>query len=191
MAKIPPPSANKRNNKNDKNIIWRITCKFYERISTFMYMKRGGLRARYYSVILKECGSDLTINGKPSIWCAEKIHIGNHVTINHGVQIAPRGEVYIGNYVTMSRGSQITAGQLSLEKWMDEQNTTHSHVDRPVYIADGCWLCINSIVLPGVSIRGKGVVVAAGAVVANDINEDYVVVGGIPAKIIRYLNNKD
>ena len=39
--------------------------------------------------------------------------------------------------------------------------------------------------LPGVTI-GEGSVVAAGAVVANDV-EPYTVVGGVPAKTIRVL----
>ena len=89
----------------------------------------------------------------------------------------------------MSRGSQITVGQLDLSKWIEEEGKVRSHIEPPVYIADGCWLCINSIVLPGVKITGKGVVVAAGAVVASDITEDYVLVGGVPAKIIKKLNN--
>ena len=143
----------------------------------------------YYQTVINDCGSYLIINGKPKIYDYDKIHIGNHVTINDGAQISPRGEVYIGNYVTMSRGSQITAGQLDLDKWMEEKDGYHSHIERPVYVADGCWLCINSIVLPGVSIRGKGVVVAAGAVVSHDIDEDYVVVGGVPAKILRHLDD--
>ena len=87
----------------------------------------------------------------------------------------------------MSRGSQITAGQLDIGLWMKERDKVHSHESKPVYIADGTWLCINSIVLPGVTISGKGCIVAAGAVVTNDIDEDYIIVGGIPAKKIKNI----
>lgn len=58
-----------------------------------------------------------------------------------------------------------------------------------MYISGGAWLCVNSIILPGAHITGKGVIVAAGAVVASDITDDFVIVGGIPARIIKRLEN--
>ena len=54
----------------------------------------------------------------------------------------------------------------------------------PVYIGDDVWIGTRVIILPGVRI-GNGVIIGAGAVVTKDI-PDYAVVGGIPAKIIRY-----
>lgn len=50
-------------------------------------------------------------------------------------------------------------------------------------IEDDVWLGRNVTVLPGVKI-GKGSVVAAGAVVTKDI-EQFSIVGGVPAKIIK------
>ena len=61
------------------------------------------------------------------------------------------------------------------------------HVGLDVHLGEGTWLCVDSIVLPGVDISGKGVIVAAGAVVTKDITEDYVIVGGVPAQIIKRL----
>ena len=155
-----------------------------------MNLKFKFLRQEYYRNLFKQCGENLTINGKPNIYKPELIQIGDNFTINGGCTIAPRGKVYIGNYVTMSRGSQITNGQLDLSKYRHMGFKTVDHIEnqREIFINDGAWLCINSIILPGVHINGIGVVVAVGAVVANDINEDYVVVGGIPAKIIKKLN---
>jgi acetyltransferase-like isoleucine patch superfamily enzyme len=54
-----------------------------------------------------------------------------------------------------------------------------------VTLKDGCWIGIGAVILPGVTI-GRNAVVAANAVVTKDV-PDCVVVGGIPAKIIKQL----
>lgn len=55
----------------------------------------------------------------------------------------------------------------------------------PVIIGDDVWIGARSVILPGVKI-GNNVVVAAGAVVTQDI-PDNVLVAGVPAKIKRKL----
>jgi virginiamycin A acetyltransferase len=52
-------------------------------------------------------------------------------------------------------------------------------------IGHDAWMGANSIVTPGCSRIGIGAVVAAGAVVTRDV-EDFAVVGGNPAGLIRY-----
>ena len=46
------------------------------------------------------------------------------------------------------------------------------------------WIGANVTVLGGVTV-GRGAVVAAGSVVTKDV-EPYSIVGGVPAKLIRY-----
>jgi acetyltransferase-like isoleucine patch superfamily enzyme len=53
----------------------------------------------------------------------------------------------------------------------------------PVEIGDGAWLAENVVVLPGVRI-GRGSVIGANSVVADDV-PDYCVAVGQPARIIR------
>lgn len=54
---------------------------------------------------------------------------------------------------------------------------------KPIRIGDDCWIGARATILGGVSI-GNGAVVAAGAVVAKDVNA-FCVVGGVPARFIR------
>jgi maltose O-acetyltransferase len=58
----------------------------------------------------------------------------------------------------------------------------------PIIIEDDVWIGARATILPGVRI-GKGSMVAAGAVVEKDV-ESRVVVGGVPAKVIRKLSNE-
>jgi tetrahydrodipicolinate N-succinyltransferase len=53
-----------------------------------------------------------------------------------------------------------------------------------IIIGDDVWLCTNAIICSGIKI-GQGAVVAAGAVVTKDV-EPYAIVGGNPAKVIKY-----
>lgn len=54
----------------------------------------------------------------------------------------------------------------------------------PITIGHDVWVGANSVILSGVSI-GHGAVVAAGSVVSCDV-PPYAIVGGAPAKIIKY-----
>lgn len=53
-----------------------------------------------------------------------------------------------------------------------------------ILVDDDVWIGQNAIILSGVHI-GQGAVVAAGAVVTKDV-PPYGIVGGVPAKIIKY-----
>lgn len=56
--------------------------------------------------------------------------------------------------------------------------------NRPVVIGNDVWIGANVVILPGVNI-GDGAVLAAGAVVTEDV-APYAIVGGVPAKTLRY-----
>lgn len=61
--------------------------------------------------------------------------------------------------------------------------------NQEVVIGSDVWIGANVVILPGVKI-GNGAVIAAGAVVAKDV-EPYAVVGGVPARVIKYRFAKD
>lgn len=60
---------------------------------------------------------------------------------------------------------------------------------KPVVIGNDVWIGIRTIIMPGVHI-GNGVIIGAGAVVTKDV-PDYAVVGGVPAKVLRFRNKKE
>lgn len=52
----------------------------------------------------------------------------------------------------------------------------------PVVIGEDCWICSHAVVLKGVTI-GDGAVVAAGAVVNEDV-PPYAIAAGVPARVV-------
>lgn len=59
------------------------------------------------------------------------------------------------------------------------------HAAPPLEIGHDAWLGYRTLILPGCKRIGIGAVVGAGAVVTKDV-PDFAIVGGNPAKVIRY-----
>lgn len=53
-----------------------------------------------------------------------------------------------------------------------------------IVVDDDVWIAQNAVILSGVHI-GQGAVIAAGAVVSKDV-PPYAIVGGVPAKLVKY-----
>lgn len=58
----------------------------------------------------------------------------------------------------------------------------------PIVIGDNCWLGNNATILPSVEL-GEHTIVAAGAVVTKSFTQGNVIIGGVPAKIIKKLEH--
>lgn len=97
--------------------------------------------------------------------------------------------VYLQNFkghIFLGRGSYIApnVGLITANHKLDDLD---SHEDgRDIHIGEGCWIGMNSVVLPGVTL-GARTIVAAGAVVTKSFPEGNAVIGGVPAKVIKRL----
>lgn len=68
------------------------------------------------------------------------------------------------------------------ERHVAERRDLSEALDREVWVQDDCWIGVNAVVCPGVTI-GKGSIVGANSVVTHDV-EPYSVVAGAPARVI-------
>jgi maltose O-acetyltransferase len=130
--------------------------------------------------ILKKCGSNVNIERGATF--SSKVTIGDYSGI--GIDASLGGEVHIGNYVMMAPKCTIYTSNHAFDRLdipMCQQGVTE---EKLVHIEDDVWIGSHVIILPGIRVR-KGSIVAAGSVVTKDVPE-YAVVGGNPAKIIKY-----
>ncbi len=65
-----------------------------------------------------------------------------------------------------------------------EESLHESKNNGKIIVGNDVWFGANTTILSGVTI-GDGAVIAAGAVVTKDV-PDYAIVGGVPAKVIKY-----
>lgn len=114
-----------------------------------------------------------------------KIHITSHFKSNTFIECS--GGVTIGRYFHVGRGLTIFSTNHNYNSDTlipyDEQS-----IIEPVIIKDFVWCGSNVTIVPGVTI-GEGAVIGSGAVVTKDV-PDYAVVGGNPAKVIKYRNKE-
>ena len=107
------------------------------------------------------------------------VRLGNRVEVNNFCIVNDTGGVDIGECTVIGPGARIISYQHRYARGATIQSQP---VDaRPIRIGRDVWLGANAIVLSGVTI-GDGAVVAAGAVVRDDV-PDYAVVAGVPAVV--------
>ena len=104
------------------------------------------------------------------------IEVGDNVSWNTGCYVDSKGGVKFGDFAMMTEYVKI----------FSHGHSEGDHMIRtykPVEIGDFAKLYTNCTILPGVRI-GKGAIVATGSIVTKNVDE-YVLVGGIPAKPMR------
>jgi maltose O-acetyltransferase len=121
-------------------------------------------------------GENTSFHWRARFYCPYKLSVGDNTIIGNDCMLDARNGITIGNNVSLSMGVWIW----TLEH--DPQDPLYGTKGGLVTIGDYAWVSCRVVILPGVTI-GKGAVIAAGAVVTQDV-ADYTIVGGVPAKLI-------
>ena len=100
-----------------------------------------------------------------------------------GCYIQGIGKVYIGDYTRIATNVGIISSNHDL------YDSRKYDLTSKVQIGSYCWLGMNSVILPNVFL-GDFTIVAAGAIVTKSFPEGYCVIGGNPAKVIKYLDRE-
>ena len=112
-----------------------------------------------------------------------RVKFGKGVFINHSAIFSASGGIEFEDGVMLAPGVRIA----TINHDMNERHTKYTY--GKVLIKKNAWIGMGATICPGVTV-GEYAVVAAGAVVTKDV-PDFAVVGGVPAKVIRYQDRSE
>lgn len=126
-----------------------------------------------------------------------KVGIGSYGELNV-IDFGGDCELVIGNYVSIAQhvtfilNAEHNIGHASSYPFkvkMLHSQKSESYGKGNIILDDDSWIGYGAMVMSGVHI-GRGAIIAAGAVVTKDV-PPYAVVGGNPAKVIKYRFEQD
>lgn len=137
-----------------------------------------------------KCGGNVQIGGNFSVYGITNVDVGDDVAFGaDNVLICTRAKIHIGNHVMTGPGvTMITGGHRydiagrTMKSIGNDEKLSEN--DQDIVLKGDNWIGANATILKGVTI-GFGAIVAAGAVVTQDV-PSCSIVGGVPAKVIKY-----
>ena len=127
--------------------------------------------------------------------------IMNDVLIQGGGTVEIGKNTYIGSFSVIGCNEKITIGEnCMIAQSVSIRDTDHNYaridipmnnqgvVTSPVSINDDVWVGYGAVITKGINIA-RGSIIGANAVVTRDVPE-YAVVGGVPARIIKFRDTK-
>lgn len=144
----------------------------------------------YYKKKLIACGNNVVFSPANSIFTFSNISIGNFVNIGYGADfVATKSKIIIKDNVVFGPHVSIRGGDHRFDivgKYIIDVTDSEKKPenDADVIFEGDNWIGMNSTILKGCTI-GFGSIIAAGAVVTNSV-PPFAIVGGVPAKILKY-----
>lgn len=152
----------------------------FKRAKRYILRHYWTFRAKYQ---LGSCGKRLIVNEKCSF--NQNVSVGDFCNFN-GIRISGGGKVAIGDYFHSGVECMILTENHNYEG--DAIPYDNTNIFKNVSIGDCVWFGNRVLVVGNVNI-GEGAIIAAGAVVCTDV-PDCAIVGGNPAKVIKYRDKE-
>ncbi len=163
-----------------KTVFWEIVC---FKLGVVGHIPSHFIRRFFYRLSGVKIGKGSTIHMNAVFYYPPNIKIGNDTIIGEKVVLDGRDMLTFGDHVDVATEAMFYNGEHNLS---DPQ---FKAANAPVTVEDYVFIGPRAIILPGVTVK-KGAVVAAGAVVTKDV-EEFIIVGGVPARPIGERKVKD
>lgn len=135
------------------------------------------------------CGKNVTLGRRSEIAGAGNIYMGHDVYLGPGTTLlTTRAKIHIGDYVMSGPKLTVITGDHRTDildrpmmELTDEDKLPDN--DQDVVIGNDVWMGSGVTILKGVHVSDHSVI-AAGAVVTKDVEPEYSIWGGVPARMI-------
>lgn len=161
---------------------WRYYLKF-----RYHFIPEGPhgdvIRGNLYRPFLRQCGINFKVYTQAFIYDPNNLSVGNHVCIGFNA--------YVGSGALITLEDGVTLGPFSLISSSSHLKKDGSYrfgglVKDSVHIGSGSQIAAHAVITSGVHL-GAGCLIAAGSIVTKSFEGENLIVGGVPAKIIKQL----
>lgn len=183
-------------------ILW--TKWFYVHLFAWVFYDKKYLQGRWFNDGIKSQGW---------LWAARDIHFRIHSLKHLGIKwpVSPEIECgdniifdpddlnnmnEFGNYyqtidgkIVIGKGSYIAPNVGLVTTNHDPLNLDEHLPGKDIILGEGCWIGMNSVIMPGV-VLGDHTIVGAGSVVTKSFKEGNCVLVGIPARKVKDIVNE-
>ncbi len=128
----------------------------------------------------KSCGGNLQVARRVTINFSNRLEIGRDVYIATGCWIHAWGGVVVEDEVQLGPYSVLVTGDHTLKDGSYRHGPSSL---APIHLRHGSWVAAHAVVTKGVTL-GRGALIAANSVATRNI-PDFVIVAGVPARIIK------
>jgi len=164
--------------KEEENLVFRLFC---EVLKLYLFKRKWRFKNKNNSTVAK------------TIFEMNAVTVGRYTYGNLDVRSwgSENEKLIIGDFCSIANTTFVLGGNHNYSHFSTFPSKVRflgaireAYSNGPIVVSDDVWLGIDTMVMSGVTI-GQGAVVAARSVVVKDV-PPYAIVGGNPAKIIKY-----